>query len=330
MEDILFDESVDSVEAGSAEVESSSKTPASSHKEAPALAPDTVEEYVPLFGTKQSSTADAPSKCTYQGPAISLQDVITELSPVPKEVIVEGRSSSLVLQDGEANLHAVCNELIEDITEVPRKIGFECHQISSPLEDDGSVSAESVEEKVTNYAVKPFCLTDRASWIRLIQEGNKRKYALREINRNNFRGSGWQDLDISGDYDPNIKSNKVSFSQKIKPRKSMKLEDGDDEPVSKRHQHRALNYEQGRKTGQSMAVKFKFSSENGLVIFRTLAEEYPSPYDSIVGISEKEILDNIRRPFHGGSNGTRTRNQQNLYVESPIYRTLPSLSWGQN
>jgi hypothetical protein len=83
----------------------------------------------------------------------------------------------------------------------------------------------------------PFTLTEPAypilesgrsrlssDWLQILQEGNKR-YALRNTDRSTFRGSGFQDIDKSGDYRPDLKPARSERPQKGKPNKNTKVED---------------------------------------------------------------------------------------------------------
>jgi hypothetical protein len=117
-------------------------------------------------------------------------------------------------------------------------------------------------------------------WLRILQEGNKR-YSLRETDRSNFRGSGWQDIDKSGTYDPDLKLARLAKpqrSRKTKAADERDLDDSDDDvPAPKRVQPRSLNYEQGRKNGRSMVLRLEISSKCGIKKYRALTREFSSP-----------------------------------------------------
>jgi hypothetical protein len=122
-----------------------------------------------------------------------------------------------------------------------------------------------------------------ADWLQILQEGNKR-YALRDRNRNTFRGSGFLDLDKSGNFCPNQKDERLARPPKIKVRKT-EVHDLDDcnsgDETPKRQQPRTLSYEQGRKNGRSMYLRLKISSEKGIKKFKALTGEHLLSYEAV-------------------------------------------------
>jgi hypothetical protein len=143
-----------------------------------------------------------------------------------------------------------------------------------------------------------------ADWLQILQEGNKR-YALRDTDRSTFRGSGWQDLDQSGDFFPNQKPERLARPQKIKIRKIAKvrdLDDGDyDDQTPKRQQPRTLSYEQGRKNGRSMYLRLKISTEGGIKKFKALIKEHLLPYEAVDEVSQGGYRRSFGNSAYGGS-----------------------------
>jgi len=118
-----------------------------------------------------------------------------------------------------------------------------------------------------------------ADWLQILQEGNKR-YALRDADRSTFRGSGFQDLDQSGDFCPNQKPEDLARPLKSKIRKIANVQNHDngdyDDQTPKRQQPRTLSYEQGKKNGRSMYLRLKISSEGGIKKFKALTRKHLS------------------------------------------------------
>jgi hypothetical protein len=152
-----------------------------------------------------------------------------------------------------------------------------------------------------------------ADWLQILQEGNKR-YALRDTDRSTFRGSGFQDLDQSGDFCPTQKSEELARPQKSKIRKIAKVRNHDDGDYDDRtpkphqpHQPRTLSYEQGRKNGRSMYLRLKISSEEGIKKFKALTREHLSscraadkvPQGGYRRSSSDSVYDGSKLPFIG-------------------------------
>lgn len=158
-------------------------------------------------------------------------------------------------------------------------------------------------------------------WLQLLQDGNKR-YAFRDTDRNTFRGSGFQDLDKSGNYVE--RPERLVRPQKIKIReitKASELWDGDFiDQATKRHQPRTLSYEQGRKNGRSMMLRLNVSSERGIESFKALAREHPSSseaFDEVPqGDNSRSLIDSAycgsKSPLNGRIGVTTRRSAVNV------------------
>jgi len=104
---------------------------------------------------------------------------------------------------------------------------------------------------------------------RFLAEQQNTKYTLRQhIDRQNFRGSGWQDRDDTGNYDP---TSKYPFDDpKPKPKRQQHskseghLDTGDELGESNLKKKKKLTYNQGRREGRSLVVTLKFHTENAL------------------------------------------------------------------
>lgn len=127
---------------------------------------------------------------------------------------------------------------------------------------------------------------------------------MRDTDRNIFRGSGFQDLDKSGDY-PNQKPERLARPAKIKIRKIAKvheLEDGDyDDQTPKRQQPRTLSYEQGRRNGRSMYLRLQISSEEGIKKFKALTREHLSSNEAVDEVSQGRYRRGFSDSEYGGS-----------------------------
>lgn len=142
-------------------------------------------------------------------------------------------------------------------------------------------------------------------WLQILQEGNKR-YDLRDTDRSTFRGSGWQDLDKSGDYfDPDLEPARSARPQTRRIRKVAKVEDLDDcdndDQTSKRPQPRTLSYDQGRKNGRSMYLRLKISSEGGIKKFKDLTRERLLSYEAVNEVLKGGRERSFSDSAHGGS-----------------------------
>jgi hypothetical protein len=157
---------------------------------------------------------------------------------------------------------------------------------------------------VSQYGPRTAMLS--GSWISILQDGNK-KYPLREKDRTNFRGSGWLDLDETGNYDPTTEHKKVARPAKVLKRTSVERNESDDEhPEPKRHQPRTSSYGHGRRTGRSHLIAPNVKSQEGLEKPKVLAIDYSACGEQV---EEQETLDLDYFAFHSPT-GRSTRERK--------------------
>lgn len=219
------------------------------------------------------------------------------------------------------------------ITVVP-KHRHSSHQ-QDPTDDEEQLSADSdVEDDRECIEVADAFLQDNSlvprygpqnaklsnSWISLLQNGNK-KYPLRDKDRTNFRGSGWLDLDETGNYDPTNEHKRVARPVKVLKEVLVEHNDSDKEHANpKRHQPRTASYGYGRRTGRSHVVALNVKTPDGIEKLKVLTTNYQSSGEQV---EAQENLDS-----HTGrsiSQRESSHTQHHSHTRYEIFLVLPYL-----
>lgn len=256
------------------------------------LANKIFKDLPPAIQTIQSAVANGTTQNVVQSPDPCAADVSTNSSPLEDSSMQRDQE----LLKGPHSRYGAGSAFPDD--------GLSNYDDSpdwanADLDDDPFAVAQSTTTSI-NFGRSRLS----ADWLRIIQEGNSR-YAFRETDRNNFRGSGWLDADKSGDYNDGLKSARSARPLRNRNNKPVIVEDSDDSdddiPAPKRHRSRTLNYDQGRKNGRSMLIRLKLSPE-------TIKENegMPGKFFLSDGAPDDEFMqegsrDNFRDSGYGGS-----------------------------